>query len=134
MKQEDKRYEEWLSEIRNKQPVLDNPEELTAAILQRVVRTDSKKKRRKFIIGSWVLGIAAGFLLCLLINEVFFMPVSEEVNKKEEYCFRQSTLPSFPANWGEMSLSERHSYWSAYYIQHRQQKQKRILDIMNKTD
>ena len=33
MKQEDKKYEEWLTEIKNRQPILENPEELTAAIL-----------------------------------------------------------------------------------------------------
>ena len=29
MKQEDKKYEEWLTEIKNRQPILENPEELT---------------------------------------------------------------------------------------------------------
>ena len=28
MKQEDKKYEEWLTEIKNRQPILENPEEL----------------------------------------------------------------------------------------------------------
>ena len=29
MKQEDKQYEKWLTEIKSNQPILENPEELT---------------------------------------------------------------------------------------------------------
>ena len=32
MKQEDKKYEEWLTEIKNRQPILENPEELSNVI------------------------------------------------------------------------------------------------------
>ena len=42
MKQEDKKYEEWLTEIKNRQPILENPEELTAAILNKI--TDNAPK------------------------------------------------------------------------------------------
>ena len=45
MKQEDKKYEEWLTEIKNKQPILENPEELTAAILNKIPITLLKRKR-----------------------------------------------------------------------------------------
>ena len=31
MKQEDKQYEKWLAEVKSRQPILDNPEELTAS-------------------------------------------------------------------------------------------------------
>ena len=34
MKQEDKQYEKWLTEVKSNQPILENPEELTATILQ----------------------------------------------------------------------------------------------------
>lgn len=33
MKQEDKQYEKWLTEVKSNQPILENPEELTATIL-----------------------------------------------------------------------------------------------------
>ena len=36
MKQEDKQYEKWLAEVKSRQPILDNPEELTASILDRI--------------------------------------------------------------------------------------------------
>ena len=38
MKQDDKLYNEWLDEVRNVQPILSNPDELTTAILQQVSR------------------------------------------------------------------------------------------------
>ena len=66
MRQEDKRYEEWLSGIRSGQPVLDHPEDLTSAIVQRISQTVSKRKRRNFIIRSCVLGTVAAVWLCLL--------------------------------------------------------------------
>ena len=53
MKQEDKKYEEWLTEIKNRQPILENPEELTAAILNKI--TDNAPKKNK--ISRWCLDI-----------------------------------------------------------------------------
>ena len=68
MKQDDKLYNEWLDEVRNVQPILSNPDELTTAILQQVsMIVPQKKKRKSLLIGSWVSGIAAGLLLCLLV-------------------------------------------------------------------
>lgn len=46
MKQEDKKYEEWLTEIKNRQPILENPEELTAAILNKITDNAPKKEKR----------------------------------------------------------------------------------------
>ena len=54
MKQEDKKYEEWLTEIKNKQPILENPEELTAAILNKITDNAPKKKDK---ISRWCLDI-----------------------------------------------------------------------------
>ena len=48
MKQEDKKYEEWLTEIKNKQPILENPEELTAAILNKITDNAPKKKKIRY--------------------------------------------------------------------------------------
>ena len=116
MRQEDKRYEEWLSGIRSGQPVLDHPEDLTSAIVQRISQTVSKRKRRNFIIRSCVLGTVAAVWLCLLLGETFF--------------------PSFslPENWKKMSLMEKGNYCSVRYIKHKQQKQRCMSEIMNKTD
>ena len=53
MKQEDKQYEKWLTEIKSNQPILENPEELTATILNRISGISPERKRRKFLIGAW---------------------------------------------------------------------------------
>lgn len=142
MKQEDKGYKEWLAEIRTGQPLLDNPEELTKNIMQRIGRTKLKRRKRKFIIGSWFLGVAAGIGLCLLLNETLFSPVMggtdregesrREVSQVKVHGIRQYF--SLPANWENMSFSEKSSYCSAYYMAQRQQRQKRISIIVSKTD
>ena len=59
MKQEDKQYEKWLTEVKSNQPILENPEELTATILNRISGISPERKRRKFLIGAWASGIAA---------------------------------------------------------------------------
>mgnify|MGYP000649415824 CR=1 FL=1 len=124
MRQEDKRYEEWLSGIRSGQPVLDHPEDLTSAIV--------KRKKRNFIIRSWVLGTVAAVWLCLLLGETFFPSFSDGAEK--EYSAWQCTSFSLPENWKKMSLMEKGNYCSVRYIKHKQQKQKRMSEIMNKTD
>ena len=54
MKQDDKLYNEWLDEVRNVQPILSNPDELTTAILQQVSRIVPQKKEKP---ADWQLGI-----------------------------------------------------------------------------
>ena len=68
MKQEDKKYEEWLTEIKNRQPILENPEELTAAILNKITDNAPKKKKIRYLVGAWISGTAATLLLFLFIN------------------------------------------------------------------
>ena len=85
MKQEDKQYEKWLAEVKSRQPILDNPEELTASILDRISGISPPKKQRKFLIGAWASGIAATLLLLLFINDTCFTPVSQRTGKQNEY-------------------------------------------------
>ena len=92
MKQDDKLYNEWLDEVKNVQPILSNPDELTTAILQQVSRiVPQKKKRKSLLIGSWVSGIAAGLLLCLLVSEALFSSVPDGVRVEEEYRFQENS-------------------------------------------
>lgn len=136
MRKEDKRYEKWLSEVKSSQPALSNPEALTAAVLQRIDRVALKKRKRKFIISSWVFGAIASLLLCLFLNETLFTPVSGEINKEGECYIWQNTPSVLPENWKEMTPLERGRYCSARYMQQKQQRlqrQKCILEIMNKT-
>ena len=56
MKQDDKLYNEWLDEVRNVQPILSNPDELTTAILQQVSRIVPPKEEKEKS-ADWQLGI-----------------------------------------------------------------------------
>ena len=78
MKQEDKLYEEWLSELKSKQPILKNPEELTTSILNSIPRSHPKTGRRKFLIGAWLSGFAAAVLLLLFINDTYLSPIPQQ--------------------------------------------------------
>ena len=110
MKQDDKLYNEWLDEVRNVQPILSNPDELTTAILQQVSRiVPQKKKRKSLLIGSWVSGIAAGLLLCLLVSETLLSPVPDGVRV------------------------EKSDYLSGQYVQYKKLRQKRVMELTKKT-
>lgn len=86
MKQEDKKYEEWLTEIKNKQPILENPEELTAAILNKITDNAPKKKKIRYLVGAWISGTAATLLLFLFINDACFPPSPSEAETQNGIC------------------------------------------------
>lgn len=134
MKQDDRLYDEWLDEVRNVQPILSNPDELTAAILQRVSRIAPRKKKRKSLLTvSWLSGIAAGLLLCLLVSEALFSTVPNDVRVQEEYRFRENSTYSLPADWEKMGLSEKSDYLSGQYMQYKKLRQKRVMELTKKT-
>lgn len=101
MKQEDKQYEKWLTEIKSNQPILENPEELTATILNRISGISPERKRRKFLIGAWASGIAASLLLLLFINDTCFTSVPHRTEMQNEYDNWSNSIP-LPDNWEEM--------------------------------
>ena len=121
MKQDDKLYNEWLDEVRNVQPILSNPDELTTAILQQVSRIVPRKK------------IAAGLLLCLLVSETLLSPVPDGVRVEEEYRFQENSAYSLPEGWEKMRLSEKSDYLSGQYVQYKKLRQKRIMELTKKT-
>lgn len=86
MKQEDKKYEEWLTEIKNRQPILENPEELTAAILNKITDNAPKKKKIRYLVGAWISGTAATLLLFLFINDACFPPSLSEAEIAKWIC------------------------------------------------
>lgn len=106
MKQEDKQYEKWLTEVKSNQPILENPEELTATILNRISGISPERKRRKFLIGAWASGIAASLLLLLFINDTCFTSVPHRTEMQNEYDNWSNSIP-LPDNWEEMRLLER---------------------------
>lgn len=129
MKQEDKQYEEWLSELKNKQPILKNPEELTTAILNSIPSSPSHPKpgRRKFLIGAWLSGLAAAVLLLLFINDAYLSPMPQQ---NEYGDWQNSTSFSLPENWKEMGLQEKNNYLSSQFTRHRQLRQTRIIQLI----
>lgn len=129
MKQEDKQYEAWLSELKNKQPILKNPEELTTAILNSISPSPSRSKhgRRKFLIGAWLSGLAAAVLLLLFINDAYLSPMPQQ---NEYGDWQNSTSFSLPENWKEMGLQEKNNYLSSQFTRHRQLRQTRIIQLI----
>ena len=106
MKQEDKQYEKWLTEIKSNQPILENPEELTASI-------------------------AASLLLLLFINDTCFTSVPHRTEMQNEYDNWSNSIP-LPDNWEEMRLLEKNTYLSSQYIQHRKSRKMQILQVIKK--
>ncbi len=129
MKQEDKQYEKWLSELKNKQPILKNPEELTTAILNNISPSPSRSNpgRKKFLIGAWLSGLAAAVLLLLFINDAYLSPIPQQ---NEYGDWQNSTSFSLPENWKEMGLQEKNNYLSSQFTRHRQHRQTRINQLI----
>jgi len=134
MKQDDRLYEEWLAEVRSRQPVISNPDGLTANILQQVSRIPFRKKKKRLLIGSWLSGIAAGLLLCLLVSEVLFTPLPDGLRVVEGYRSQENHTYSLPQGWEKMRLSEKSEYLFGQYIRFRQQRQSRVMELRKKTD
>lgn len=134
MKQDDRHYEEWLAEIRGKQPVMSNPGELTANILQRVARTSfQRRKKKKLLVAGWLSGIAAGLLLCLLVGETLFTPVPFDVRSMEGYRLQENNAYSLPEGWEKMRFSEKSDYLSRQYMQLRKLRKSRVMELTKKT-
>lgn len=79
MKREEEQYEQWLNQVKTTSPVLEKPEELTRDILCKISQTvrPSRKTPIKSVI-NWLSGIAACFLLCAMLYEVFFYPATSQ--------------------------------------------------------
>lgn len=144
MKQEDKRYEEWLKDVRNRQPMMSNPEELTANIMHRVARMPKRKTRKKLLVVSRLSGVAAALLFCLLVGEPFFTPMPDDGRAGEWHLNstqagkvnlrQESAACALPEGWSKMHLAEKGEYLFEQYIQPRQMHQKKIRELIKKTD
>lgn len=131
MKQADEQYEKWLTEIKNRQPILENPDKLTTAILDSIPQTSSRRKGRKYLIGAWLSGMAAAILILLFINDTYFSSVPQQIERQNVYDnWRNSNVFSLPDNWKEMGLSEKNSYLSTQYTQHRQLRKAQLFKFI----
>jgi hypothetical protein len=86
MKNENEKYEEIVAHIQTLQPIIPDPERLTAKIMQRIEKVPQKKSPNKtLLIVSWTTSIAASFLIGLFLFEQFALPTNPK--------FMSSNLP-----------------------------------------
>lgn len=133
MKREDEQYEQWLRQVRNAQPVLRNPEQLTLDILQNISQTSKKKNgiRKK---SAWFSAIAAGILLCFMMYETFFYSVAfrpmKDISRSNSFMtIRRS--PSLPEEWTlGMTVQEKNKCLSKLWKERNetQRRQKNLID------
>lgn len=78
MKDEELKYKEIISIIKDNPPVPTNPEALTAHVMGRIEKLSQNRSRQKrLLISGWISAIAATFLICFLLNETLFSPVNQ---------------------------------------------------------
>lgn len=135
MKKEEVKYENWLNAIRSQQPTLENPEELTRDILNRIPQTAPQRKPKIFLIGAWISGVAATFLILLCINATYSLSASSKIEYQREKSYeynhwRNSSHSSLPTNWKEMELSEKNTYLITRYTKHRKLRQENISNFI----
>lgn len=69
---EDK-YTQWVELLKNTSPVLDNPEELTNEIINKVKLLPVTAKKNKLLyVSGWMVRVAALFLFCFWMGESFY--------------------------------------------------------------
>ncbi len=95
MKAEDKTYERLIHQMKSHNPVLQNPDELTAGIMENISTLPQRKNSKGSIIRitGWVSTIAASLLICFLVSETFFYPSPAET-PKNMYVDNQIAIPT----------------------------------------
>lgn len=79
MKDEDQKYKEIISIIKDNPPTINDPEALTADVMGCIEKVSQRRSARKrLLISGWVSAIAATFLLCFLLKETLFIPVNQQ--------------------------------------------------------
>lgn len=126
MKRDDETYEKWLDKLKNTEPVLNAPEELTNDILNKIKTLPSgtsllkeakgkSKTNRILLFVSKISGIAAALLLCFLISETIFFSQDKQYPEQSyaNNAIWQGKTYSLPDSWSpESSLLEKSRYLS----------------------
>ena len=112
MKREDQTYEKWLDKLKNTEPVLNAPEELTNDILFKIKTLPSgtsllkeakgKSKTNRILLSvSKISGIAAALLLCFLISETIFFSQDKQYPEQSyaNNAIWQGKAYSLPDSW-----------------------------------
>ena len=144
MKTENERYEQWLETLKSNAPVLENPTALTEDILRRVASLPPRNRpKRGWEICGWISAVAAGILLCLLINDtIFFEKEALPTNRPEIYVQTQDIQlkgQTTPEGWSvKMNLMEKSRCLSEVWNKRQEKRKKetaemldRVMEIMN---
>lgn len=121
-------YEQWLEKIKTTEPCLDNPEELTNDILNRIDALPSGNPSRILLLVSRISGIAAAFLLCFLISETVLFPQDKQFTEQPSTANAvwQGKASFLPDDWNtESSFLEKSRYLSEQWKEYKKELSKR---------
>ena len=130
MKQEDKQYEKWLTEIKSNQPILENPEELTATILNRILRDLTGKETEKASHRSM------GIRHCRLIVTACYssMTLASLLSLTGQKCkmnmITRQTAFHYLTTGKKCDCWKRILILSSQYTQHRKSRKMQILQVI----
>lgn len=134
MKQEEQQYEEWLEKVRRNLPIVENPEELSNDIMQRISRTPRPYKRPENWV-RWFSAAAALFLLCTMLYEVLFyaeVPPFEKETVTINSCPSTEIVPTISLEqMSEMTVKEKAAFLSRIRKERKEIKCKR-KNLVNK--
>ena len=146
MKRKDETYGKWLDKLKNTEPVLNAPEELTNDILNKIKILPSgtsllkeakgKSKTTRILLSvSKISGIAAALLLCFLISETIFFSQDKQYPKQSyaNNAIWQGKAYSLPDSWSpESSLLEKSRYLSEQWKEYKEELSKRKTFFLSK--
>lgn len=128
-------YEQWLEKIKTTEPFLDNPEELTNDILNRIDALPSGNPSRILLLVSRISGIAAAFLLCFLISETVLFPQDKQFTEQPSTANAvwQEKASFLPDDWNtESSFLEKSRYLSEQWKEYKKELSKRKTFFLSK--
>lgn len=128
-------YEQWLEKIKTTEPFLDNPEELTNDILNRIDALPSGNPSRILLLVSRISGIAAAFLLCFLISETVLFPQDKQFTEQPSTAnvVWQGKASFLPDDWNtESSFLEKSRYLSEQWKEYKKELSKRKAFFLSK--
>lgn len=128
-------YEQWLEKIKTTEPFLDNPEELTNDILNRIDALPSGNPSRILLLVSRISGIAAAFLLCFLIGETVLFPQDKQFTEQPSTAnvVWQGKASFLPDGWNtESSFLEKSRYLSEQWKEYKKELSKRKTFFLSK--
>lgn len=128
-------YEQWLEKIKTTEPFLDNPEELTNDILNRIDALPSGNPSRILLLVSRISGIAAAFLLCFLISETVLFPQDKQFTEQPSTAnvVWQGKASFLPDGWNtESSFLEKSRYLSEQWKEYKKELSKRKTFFLSK--